>query len=161
MNQNKVSTTLSDADATAVLAALTTVRQKLPFLVDLTPEDRRNLPKMGDKSRGFVSAALTVAMQNGDLLPHSFDVAEFQRDADLEAGSPARPYSRRAEPVGRAGGRHATRWWRWAATPTPPRWPCTAMPRPPGRVLAWKSVGCSGPTVCTQGRGSGSPICAG
>jgi hypothetical protein len=44
--------------------AIATIRQKLPFLVDLTTEDRRTMLKMGDKSRAFVSKALEVATQN-------------------------------------------------------------------------------------------------
>ncbi|MEK7677628.1 MAG: hypothetical protein AAB676_17505 [Verrucomicrobiota bacterium] len=84
MIQNTVSATLSDQDAAAVLAAMATIKQKLPFLIDLSPEERRTLPKMGDKSRGFVRAALTVAQQNLDILPRAFDVDEFARDVALE-----------------------------------------------------------------------------
>lgn len=47
MPENRVSASLSASDRDAVLAALQTIRQKLPFLVDLSPEDRRKLPKMG------------------------------------------------------------------------------------------------------------------
>ncbi len=84
MIQNKISATLSDEDAATVVAAINTIKQKLPFLIDLSPEERRSLPKMGDKSRGFVRAALTVAQQNPDILPRLFDVDEFARDVALE-----------------------------------------------------------------------------
>lgn len=83
MPDNRVSATLSDADRQAVLAAIQTIRQKLPFLIDLSPEERHRLPKMGDKSRAFVGQALTVAAQNEDVLPRSFDVEEFRRDVEL------------------------------------------------------------------------------
>ena len=79
-----ISATLSDEDAAAVVAALNTIKQKLPFLIDLSPEERRTLPKMGDKSRGFVRAALTVAQQNLDILPRALDVDESARDVALE-----------------------------------------------------------------------------
>lgn len=85
MNQNKVSATLSDEAAAAVTTALATVKQNLPFLIALSREERRALPKMGSKGRGFVRAALTLAGQNADMLPRAFDVAEFQRDVELEA----------------------------------------------------------------------------
>ncbi|MEK7686604.1 MAG: hypothetical protein AAB466_14405 [Verrucomicrobiota bacterium] len=75
---------MSDEDAAAVVAALNTIKQKLPFLIDLSPEERRTLPKMGDKSRGFVRAALTVAQQNLDILPRALDVDESARDVALE-----------------------------------------------------------------------------
>jgi hypothetical protein len=38
---------------------------------------------MGDKSRSFVEQALTLATQNSDILPRSFDVEEFRKDVEL------------------------------------------------------------------------------
>ena len=83
MPDNRISAGLSQADQQAVLAAVDTIREKLPFLIDLTPEERRALPKMGDRSRGFVTQALTVAAQNPDVLPRSFDLEEMRKDVDL------------------------------------------------------------------------------
>ena len=83
MPDNRVSASLSPADRQAVIDALDTVRQKLPFLVDLSPDERRALPRMGDKSRGFVAQALEVAEQNPDILPRSFDPAEMRKDVEL------------------------------------------------------------------------------
>ena len=83
MPDNRVSATLSDADRQAVLAAIQTIRQKLPFLIDLTTDERRRLPKMGDTGRAFVDRALVVAEQNPDILPRSFDLEEFRRDVEL------------------------------------------------------------------------------
>ncbi|MGB7921606.1 MAG: hypothetical protein WCF57_00040 [Pyrinomonadaceae bacterium] len=83
MADNKISASLSQTDRQAVLDAINTIRAKLPFLIDLTTEERRFLPKMGDKSRAFVTQALTVAEQNTDFLPRSFDVAEMRRDVEL------------------------------------------------------------------------------
>lgn len=85
MPENRVSASLSEADRQAVLAAVQTIRQKLPFLIDLSPDERRKLPKMGDTGRAFVERALTVAEQNPNILPRSFDVDEFRRDAELYA----------------------------------------------------------------------------
>lgn len=41
MQENWVSASLSEADRQAVVSALAVVREKLPFLVDLSPEERR------------------------------------------------------------------------------------------------------------------------
>ena len=49
----------------------------------LTPEERRALPRFGDKSRGFVELALQVAEQNSGILPRSFDVGEMRNDVEL------------------------------------------------------------------------------
>jgi hypothetical protein len=85
MPENRVSASLSQTNQQAVLDAIQTIREKLPFLIDLTPDERRSLPKLGDKSQAFVTQALTVATQNPDILPRAFDVAEFQQDVNLLA----------------------------------------------------------------------------
>ena len=83
MADNRISASLSQADQQAVIAALNTIREKLPFLIDLSPDERRALLKMGDKSRGFVNEALGLAMLNPDILPRSFDAAEMRKDVEL------------------------------------------------------------------------------
>ena len=83
MKSNHVSAALNDTDAQAILDAIATIRQKLPFLIDLSTEDRRTLPRMGDKTRTFVERALEVASRNQGMLPRSFDIEEFRRDVAL------------------------------------------------------------------------------
>lgn len=83
MPENRVSAELSEADRKAVLDAIETIRTKLSFLIDLSPEQRRSLPKMGDRSRAFVAKALAIARHNSDFLPRSFSVEEFERDVAL------------------------------------------------------------------------------
>jgi hypothetical protein len=83
MPDNRISASLSQADRQAVLDAVNTIRTKLPFLVDLSPEERKSLPRMGDTGRGFVAQALEIAEQNPDILPRSFDVAEMRKDVEL------------------------------------------------------------------------------
>jgi hypothetical protein len=83
MADNKISANLSATDRLVVMDAIATIREKLPFLVDLTTEDRRTMLKMGDKSRAFVSKALEVATQNPEFLPRSFNVEEMRRDLAL------------------------------------------------------------------------------
>jgi hypothetical protein len=83
MTTNRISAQLAPADRDEVMAAITTLKTKLPFLVDLTLEERKSLPKMGDKSRAFVSKALEIATQNPDFLPRSFDLEEMEQDVAL------------------------------------------------------------------------------
>lgn len=77
---NLVSATLTPESRAAVLAAIQTIRQNLPFLIDLSAAQRRKLFKMGDGSRAFVENALMGAQANPQLFPPSFDLAEFARD---------------------------------------------------------------------------------
>src|SRR5690606_14688683 len=83
MPTNRISDVLSDTDRDAVLAAIDTIRTTLPFLVDLTPEERRRLPKFSDESQGFPRLALQVVQQNPDEFPARFDTAEFAKDLAL------------------------------------------------------------------------------
>jgi hypothetical protein len=80
---NYISGVLSDADKQTVMTALDAIQAKLTFLKDMTPEERRLLPKMGDKSRAFVQKCLEVAKQNPGVLPRNFDMDEYARDVKL------------------------------------------------------------------------------
>jgi hypothetical protein len=66
-----------------VMNAIATIKENLPFLVDLTAEQRKGLLKMGDGSRGFVSKAQELVQQSSDFLPRSFDVEQMLRNAEL------------------------------------------------------------------------------
>ncbi|MEH2371996.1 hypothetical protein [Nostoc sp.] len=83
MSTAQISATLTQTERDAVLHAISTIKEKLPFLVDLSSDDRKALPKMGDKSRAFVSKALEVAAQNPEFLPRSFDLEEMRKDVQL------------------------------------------------------------------------------
>lgn len=83
MANNRASAKLSPADKEAVMNAIATIKEKLPFLIDLSTEERKSLPKLGDKSRAFVTKALEIATQNPDFLPRSFDLDEMRQDIEL------------------------------------------------------------------------------
>ena len=90
MNTNRVSATLSTADQEAVMTALGVIRERLPFLIDLTTAERVILPKLGDKTQPFVKKAVDIARQHPELLPAGF-LDEMRKDAQLLDGlSPIR-----------------------------------------------------------------------
>ena len=53
-NDNKVSAALSAQDMTDILAAFATIKAKLPFLINLSPEEKRRMPNISTE-RGFAS----------------------------------------------------------------------------------------------------------
>jgi hypothetical protein len=57
--------------------------KSFPFSVGLTPEERRSLSRMGDKTRAFVNKAVELADQNAELMPRCLDVEEMRRDIEL------------------------------------------------------------------------------
>ena len=83
MTANRISATLSQEDLDAILSAVKTIEGKMPFLIDLSTEDRVNMLKLGDKSRAFVEKTLEVVTQNPNFLPRSFDEQEMIRDIEL------------------------------------------------------------------------------
>lgn len=85
MIPNLVSAELSDADQADIMAAINTIREKLPFLVSLTASDRRAMAKMGDKTRAFVEKSMKFATHHPDYLPRLFDFEEMRRDVELFA----------------------------------------------------------------------------
>ncbi|MFP4344940.1 MAG: hypothetical protein ACLFU8_09625 [Anaerolineales bacterium] len=80
---NRVDATLSKADQQAILDAIRSIRERLPFLTELTTGERQALPRMGEKSRAFVDKALELAREDPDLLPEDFDVEGMERDLEL------------------------------------------------------------------------------
>lgn len=81
--QNKINAALSKADRDKILDLISQISALLPFLISLTTDEKRELPRMGDKSRAFCLAALALAEQDDSFLPRSFDVAEMRKDEDL------------------------------------------------------------------------------
>lgn len=83
MTIQKIDAVVSPTEVEEILAILETIRQKLPFLVGLTPIERRQIPKLGLKSQTFVVQALSVATSHSDLMPRCLNVQEAQRDINL------------------------------------------------------------------------------
>jgi len=52
----------------------------VPYLLNLTPEESKELPKMGDKSYAFVTKALEYLKVPGTPLPPYTNVAELEVD---------------------------------------------------------------------------------
>jgi hypothetical protein len=80
---NRISASLNAQEREEVLQAIELIKQKLPFLLSLTSDERKAMPKMGDRNLPFVKKALEAAIQNPDFLPRSFDVEELRKDVEL------------------------------------------------------------------------------
>src|SRR5437660_12293599 len=82
MDPNLVSATVSPDDQQAIHAAIETLRQKLPFLIDLTSADRKVMAKLGDKTQAFVQKAGEIANQHQVMFAATFP-DEMRKDAQL------------------------------------------------------------------------------
>lgn len=83
MSPNRISATLPDETFQRLLTSLAFVKEHLPFLVHLSVEERRRLPKMGDKNYAFVEKSLGHSQTAHHLYPPFLDQQEFQRDFAL------------------------------------------------------------------------------
>jgi hypothetical protein len=91
MPSNRIDATLTDEHRDKAMAALATLAEVLPFLIDLSPKERADSPKFGEKNRSFVSQALAVAEEHPEIFPASFSLAELRNDVQLvEAMYPLR-----------------------------------------------------------------------
>jgi hypothetical protein len=78
---NNVSISITEADLTDINASIQELQTKLlPYLATLSPAERKGLPKMGNKTVGFVQKAQEYCKQNPDLVPQFLDVDEFNTD---------------------------------------------------------------------------------
>jgi hypothetical protein len=89
MTQNLVTLNLTDAQLTAVDAALTELENQLSGLIALPAARKRSLKKMGQKSEAFCRQALLVLEQNPQIVPASVPLADAI--ADLNALEALRP----------------------------------------------------------------------
>lgn len=83
MMGNKVSAVLEQTVTEEILAGITNIKNKLPFLIGLSTEEKKTLPKFGDKSVAFVKKAHEFASQNEGILPRSFNLDEMAKDVNL------------------------------------------------------------------------------
>ena len=81
--KNNISADLMPTDYDEVMAAIQTIKEKLPFLLTLSDDEQKALPKMGDKTIAFVSKALEYAKANQMLIPPFMDLKEFEKDMAL------------------------------------------------------------------------------
>ena len=82
---NRVNTTATAAQITAVKAAFQTILTNLPFLVGLTADERKSLNAIDVNNKAFAEDALNAAVNNATLVPGYISVPNMQSDLTLFA----------------------------------------------------------------------------
>jgi len=78
---NLISIDITPEDNEKIIAALKALEETLrPYLVTLTPDERRELPKMGDKTLPFVRKVFDYVESNQEFAPAFVEVAELKKD---------------------------------------------------------------------------------
>jgi hypothetical protein len=83
MGYQNISVSVVQADIDAVKTAIATINTKLPFLVTLDKKEVKSLVKLGEKSADFFNDCQAAVTGFPQILPPSFDKAEFGKDASL------------------------------------------------------------------------------
>jgi len=82
-DDNRISAQLTDANKATLLQKIGEIRALLPFLLNLTPDERQTLPKLGDKTLAFDEKCASHMAQNPKLVPGFVDLAELEKDRAL------------------------------------------------------------------------------
>jgi len=81
--QNLISFNMNTEDESAINAAIQVLQEKLmPHLLSLTPEERQEMAKMGDKTVAFVTKSLEYAGQKPEIVPQYINNDEFEKDVN-------------------------------------------------------------------------------
>lgn len=81
--ENRISHEVSAQALTDIKTCISNLKTSLNFLVNLSPEQRQSLFKMGDKSLGFVGKAVEFMERYPELCPNYVDAAEVKKDYTL------------------------------------------------------------------------------
>ncbi|MES2619498.1 MAG: hypothetical protein V4615_01505 [Bacteroidota bacterium] len=83
MPYQNISATLSNADWNTIKQKFTEIEALMPFLVNLTAQERRMGLKLGKKTEKFLYDVQKVATLSPQYVPVYIDIAEFGKDFDL------------------------------------------------------------------------------
>ena len=81
---NQITTAIPPAELAKALELLKQARTLLaPYLHPLTPDERKNIIKMGDKSVGFMNKLLDYATNNPTFVPGFISFEELKQDVSV------------------------------------------------------------------------------
>lgn len=80
LTNNRINTTATAAQVTAVKTALQTIAANLPFLVGLTTEERIALPSINVSNKAFTEDAINAGVNNPALIPSYVSVVNMKND---------------------------------------------------------------------------------
>lgn len=80
---NKISAEITPEGKALILANIEEVKTMMPYLINLTTEERTKLKGIGNKNLAYVQKCLEGALAFPTEMKVNFDIAEFQRDVNL------------------------------------------------------------------------------
>jgi hypothetical protein len=83
MSYQNISYVVSEDDATNIRNAIASLHTFMPFLVNLTADERQRVLKHGDTDTEFTDDAIFATRQYIQIFPPSFVIPEYHKDYDL------------------------------------------------------------------------------
>jgi hypothetical protein len=83
MTLNKISAEIPQETENTIIQSIKDAKGELPFLVDITNEERIRLAKMSRKSVDFMDRGLLHASNYPQYVPPYLDLDEFRKDVEL------------------------------------------------------------------------------
>ena len=83
MNSSDIPRQLTRSSFKKIQNSIEGIRQELPFLIYLTPEERRNHSEFSDKKMDFILKVLNLAEMNPLLVPPDVEVKKFRKGVAL------------------------------------------------------------------------------
>ena len=80
---NRVDTTLTEQTIQDIQQQLNAIEQQLPFLLEVTPEEAKHLPKIDVSNHDFVRETISVLDTEPIMLPQGFSAEAVKRDYEL------------------------------------------------------------------------------
>jgi hypothetical protein len=81
--ENRISTVLTDEVVSSILQKIDGIDTDMPFLFNLSTDDRKGGFKLGEKNVGFLEKGRDYITQHPDLLPAYASAEEVNKDATL------------------------------------------------------------------------------
>lgn len=83
MSYQNISYVVPPAEFVEIKEAIGLISSRLPFLVNLNPDERRSLLKHANRDTEFVQDASYAVTHFPDIFPGSFGIDEYKKDVEL------------------------------------------------------------------------------
>ncbi len=83
MNDNRISKVLEVKEVNAINHSISTLRESLGFLQNLTPLERKNLPKINNANKIFTEDSIHVLESKPKWVPEALTAVEARKDLTL------------------------------------------------------------------------------
>jgi hypothetical protein len=83
MSYSNISAAIVAADKTAVQTAIQTIKSKMPFLINLSIDERKKLRKMASVRTSYVQDVYQASVGNSGAIPQGINLVEYGKDLQL------------------------------------------------------------------------------